>query len=73
MCRIYFDNRFGPILLLDDLPQLLAAIASITDNILRVESTTGVSRLTKDASSNTDIAQTSTRDIGSYSENRLID
>lgn len=71
--RIHFDNWLSPILMFDNKPQFLTAVASITNDVVRIESTTGISRLGENTGGNTDIAQTSTRDIGNYSENRLID
>jgi hypothetical protein len=70
---IYLDNWFSPILMFNDGPQLLAAVASITNNVVWIKPAIGESRLGENTGGNTDIAQTSTRDIGSYSENRLID
>ena len=71
--RIHFDNWFSPVLMFNDKSQFLTAIGSITNHIVRVESPIGEPRLAENTGGNTDIAQTSTRDIGSYSENRLID
>ena len=70
---IYLDDWLCPVLVFDNKSQFLTAIASVTNDIVRVESAIGESRLAENTGGNTDIAQTSTRDIGSYSENRLID
>ena len=70
---IYLDDWLCPVLVFNDKPQFLTAVASITNNVVWIKPAIGESRLAENTGGNTDIAQTSTRDIGSYSENRLID
>ena len=63
---IHFDNRYCPVLFLDDLSQFLATVPRITDNVAGMEFAIGVSGVTEDTSSNTDITQTGATDVGSY-------
>ena len=66
MCRVYFDDRLCPVLALNKLSQLITAIASITNNILRMKFAIGESCLTENTTGNTSIMGRTSANIGSY-------
>lgn len=68
VCPIDLNNWFGSILASNKLPQVLAAVASITYHVLWAKLTVGESSLTKNTAGYSDIGKACSRDIGNYRE-----
>ena len=66
VCPIDLNNWFGSILPSNKLPQVLAAVASITYHVLRAKLAMSESGLAKNTAGCSDIGETRSRDIGNY-------
>lgn len=66
MTWIYFDNWLSPVLTFNKVSQLIATIASVTNNIPRMKSAIGISCFTKTATSNGSIVSRASGKLSSY-------